>query len=101
MRTARLSTSGGFEVSACACAIRELLAKVPISAVTKPAPPAQRSPRRDIEEPAGRQPHAPNNMSQPSDLVRLAALGVRCPSLAGLPCRRPMHKMPHIDKNWA
>src|SRR5436309_5139311 len=78
MRTARLSTSGGFEASACARAICELLAKVPISAVTKPAPPAHSSPRRDIEKAAGRQLHAPNNMSKLSDLVRLAVLGFRC-----------------------
>src|SRR5262249_43169982 len=60
MRTARLSTSGGLEANACACAVRELLARVPISAVTKPAPPEQSKPRLEIGEPFQLQLHVPN-----------------------------------------
>jgi hypothetical protein len=66
IRTATLSTSGGLEVSTCACAVRELPARVPISAVTKPAPPAQSKPRRDIDKILGSQLHVPNNMAKSS-----------------------------------
>jgi hypothetical protein len=52
------------EANACACAVRELLAKVPISAVTKPAPPPQSKPRREIDEALELQLHVPNNTSQ-------------------------------------
>jgi hypothetical protein len=34
-----------------------------MSALTKPAPPAQSKPRRDIEEPLELQLHVPNNMT--------------------------------------
>src|SRR5262249_35086961 len=64
IRTARLSTSGGLEANACACVVRELLAKVPISAVTKPAPPEQSKPRLEIGEPFQLQLHVPNSMAE-------------------------------------
>src|SRR5262249_28495228 len=64
MRTARLSTSGGLEANSCACAVRELPAKVPISAVTKPAPPEQSKPRLEIDEPLQVQLHVPNSMAE-------------------------------------
>src|SRR6476660_5165052 len=70
IRTARLSTSGGLEASACACATREVPTKVPINAATKPPPPAHSKPRRDTEEAVGRQLHVPNSMSRPSALFR-------------------------------
>src|SRR5262245_44505786 len=63
MRTATLSTSGGLEANSCACAVRELPAKVPISAVTKPAPPEQSKPRLEIDEPLQVQLHVPNSMA--------------------------------------
>ena len=59
-----MSTSGGVEANACARAVRELLAKVPISAVTKPAPPPQSKLRREIDEALELQSHVPNNMSE-------------------------------------
>src|SRR2546430_6718938 len=69
IRTATLSTSGGLEASTCARAVRELPARVPISAVTKPAPPAQSKPRRDIDKVRGSQLHVPMNMSKSSRLL--------------------------------
>jgi hypothetical protein len=44
--------------------VRELLANVLISAVTKPAPPPQSKPRREIDEALELQLHVPNNMSE-------------------------------------
>src|SRR5215469_5980839 len=64
MRTARLSTSGGLEANSCACAVRKLPAKAPISAVTKPAPPEQSKPRLEIDEPLQLQLHVPNSMAE-------------------------------------
>src|SRR5215471_19874821 len=66
MRTARRSTSGGLELSACARATRELPARVPMSAVTNPAPPAHSRPRREMNEALGSKLHGPNNMSKSS-----------------------------------
>ena len=69
IRTATLSTSGGFEASSWARAVRELPARVPINAVTKPAPPAQSKPRRDIDKVRGSQLHVPMNMTKSSRLL--------------------------------
>jgi hypothetical protein len=74
MRTARLSTSGGLEANACACAVRELPAKVPISAVTKPAPPEQSKPRLEIDEALELQLHFPNSMAESPGLGKCIVL---------------------------
>jgi hypothetical protein len=52
------------EAKPCARVVRELLAKVPISAVTKPTPPPQSKLRREIDEALELQLHVPNNMSE-------------------------------------
>jgi hypothetical protein len=62
------------EANACACAVRELLAKVPISAVTKPAPPAQSKPRLEIDEALELQLHVPNSMSESPKLGNALSL---------------------------
>ena len=51
------------EANACARAVRELLAKAPISAVKNQAPPPQSKPRREIDEALELQLHVPSNMS--------------------------------------
>src|SRR5690349_6826998 len=66
MRTARRSTSGGLESSACAGATRELPARVPMTAVTNPAPPAHSRPRREMNEALRSKLHGPNNMLKSS-----------------------------------
>jgi len=50
--------------NACACAVRELPAKVPISAVTKPAPPAHSKLRLEIDDALELQLHVPNSMAE-------------------------------------
>src|SRR6516162_7453822 len=79
MRTARLSTSGGLEANCCACAVRELPAKVAISAVTKPAPPEQSKPRLEIDEPLQLQLQVPNSMAESPRLKRQLHRFIRSP----------------------
>src|SRR5206468_12526930 len=75
IRTATLSTSGGLEASACACAVRELPARVPISAVTKPAPPAHSKPRLEIDDALELQLHVPNSMAESPKAVECHCRG--------------------------